>query len=135
MTVRITVPNIGNLVAKLKKLPPKVQTAFYEGLLKEAGAIMDNAQTRVPVVTGRLRSSAFIRDEKRKGKRDITLGYDAPYAVYVHEIPYKGTTTKGLPGAMRNGKGYKWVQKAVNFALKGARERLINVMRAAMGGR
>ena len=132
MTVRITVPNMGDLLRKLDVLPPKVRAAFYAGLLKEATGIMDEAQKRVPVVTGRLRSSAFTRDTKTGKRRDISLGYEAPYAVYVHEIPYKGTTTRGLPGAMRNGKGYKWLQKSVTKALKGARERLINAMRAAM---
>jgi hypothetical protein len=116
----------------MKNLPPKALAAMKEGLLEEAGRIMDNAQTRVPVVTGRLRSSAFIRRRQKHKKDEIYLGYEAPYAKFVHEIPYSGKTTRGLVGAVRNGKGYKWLEKAAEFVLKGARVRLINKIREAL---
>lgn len=93
-----------------------------------AGAIMQEAQRTVPVVTGRLRSSAFVRERKRKGAAACSFGYEAPYAVYVHEIPYRGTTTRGLPGALRNGKGYKWLERAAKKMAKNA----VNLLRAAI---
>lgn len=132
MSVNIRVKGLEKLNAKLKKLGPAAAEALNDGLVEEAGNIMNEAQNRVPVVTGRLRSSAFIRDNRKRTGREISLGYEAPYAQYVHEIPYSGKTTKGLPGALRNGKGYKWLEKAANKALQGVRVRLINKIRAAL---
>lgn len=108
------VRGLEQLQAKLKKLAPAAARALETALIQDvAGAVMKEAQRTVPVVTGRLRSSAFVRKVARNQYRtDLRFGYDAPYAVYVHEIPYTGRTTRGKIGAKNNGKGYKWLQRA-----------------------
>jgi hypothetical protein len=81
--------------------------------LATIGAVMQEAQRTVPVVTGELKSTAFIKSTKSgNGTASAKSGYTAPHALHVHEIQYSGYTTKGLPGAKNNGKGYKWLEKA-----------------------
>ena len=113
-------------------LAPSAENAItYDVAVKT----MDEAQTTVPVVSGQLKSSAFIRKPRGGNNPLVSMGYEAPYAVYVHEIPYDGHTTRGLPGAKNNGQGYKWLQKAYVRTMRGAvaaaKERVKNDIKAA----
>lgn len=132
--MKLEVQNLNGVLGMLKRLPVAATKELEAGLVREAGRVMDEAQRRVPVVTGQLRSSAFVHNDRRKGG-SLSIGYDAPHAIYVHEIPFSGKTTKGLPGAVRNGQGYKWLEKSVRQALTGAKERLVRAIRAAMAKR
>ena len=53
--------------------------------LKIALAILDRAQTKVPVDTGFLKSTGYVKQLSD----GFEVGYDADYAIYVHEMPYK----------------------------------------------
>lgn len=133
MSLKIQIQGLEPLRKKLEKLAPAAADALHAQVLAEAGSVMNEAQQRVPVVTGRLRSSAFVREVQRNQYRtDVAYGYEAPYAIFVHEIPYDGHTTRGLPGAVRNGLGYKWLQLAANKVLRGAPTRLASAVRQAL---
>lgn len=125
--IRVSVKGLPAIQGILKNLPKETSKELREALIDEAQGVIGEAQKRVPVVTGQLRSSAYVRATKTR----VDAGYDAPHAVYVHEIPYDGHTTKGLPGAERNGEGYKWLAKAAQKMLRGARQRLARRLKLA----
>lgn len=129
--MKITFADRGTMKAlqrKLKDMPKAVREAGDAALLNEASLTMAEAQSTVPVVTGHLRSSGYVRVYKSK----IDLGYSAPHAVYVHEIPYSGKTTRGLLGALRNGQGYKWLERAIIKISAGSGGRIAAAVRRAM---
>lgn len=133
--IKVELPDLRKISARLERLGPKAVEAFEAGLRADAGAIMDAAQAKVPVVTGWLRSSAYVREtQTQRGRLALQFGYHAPHAVYVHEVPYDGHTTRGLPGALRNGQGYKWLEKSAKRVLQGFSQRMANRVRAAMKG-
>jgi hypothetical protein len=112
----------------LRGMPRHVREAGWASILKEAQLTMDTAQAKVPVVTGQLRSSASIKVLKNA----VDVRYTAPHAVYVHEIPYSGKTTKGKLGALRNGQGYKWLELAARQVFAGSAKRMADAIRAAI---
>jgi hypothetical protein len=133
--IKIELQNMEKLRAQLGKLPKRAKDAFEAGMIEQAAAILTAAQKRVPVVTGRLRSSARVAKVKRNQYRsDLLVQYEAPYAIYVHEIPYDGHTTRGLPGAERNGEGYKWLQKAADKVIPKIVPTVIKRIQAALKG-
>jgi hypothetical protein len=135
--IKVELPDLRKISARLERLGPAAVGAFEAGLRADAGAIMDDCQqNRVPVVTGWLRSSAYVREtQTRSGRLALQFGYQAPHAVYVHEIPYSGHTTRGLPGAMRNGEGYKFLEKSARRVLAGFSERMARRVQAALRGK
>lgn len=131
MSLKVTFADKGTLRALQKQvadLPKRAQVAAQAALLNESKLTMDEAQRTVPVVTGHLRSSAFVNVLKSK----IDIGYSAPHAVYVHEVPYSGKTTRGKPGAMRNGQGYKWLARAAQKIFPGSAKRIAQAIAKAM---
>lgn len=55
----------------------------------EVEEAMTESRRLVPVDTGRLRSTAFVKGPIRSagGGFEILAGYDTDYAVFVHEVP------------------------------------------------
>ena len=117
--IYVQVEGVEALKKKLAHLGKRAQAAFEDALILEAGAVMNEGQRRVPVVTGRLRSSAFVRPVQRNQYRsDLRFGYAAPYAIYVHEIP--------------GGRGYKWLANAVNATMRGRHGRMLAVIQRVL---
>lgn len=58
-------------------------------LYTEAEAIMRWSRDEwVPIVTGQLYDSGYVKDpDVRRNKVSVEIGYDAPYALVVHEAP------------------------------------------------
>lgn len=135
--IKVELPDLRKISARLERLGPDAIEAFEQGLRADAQAIIDDCQhNRVPVVTGWLRSSAYVREsETARGRLALQFGYEAPHAVYVHEVPYSGHTTRGLPGALRNGEGYKFLEKAAKRVLAGFSERMARRIQAALRGK
>src|SRR3990167_5454214 len=131
--VKVEVRGMEALQARLKRTSATLAREAPKAVRVFAGEGMNEAQKRVPVVTGRLRSSAYIREVKRNQHRtDVRFGYEAPYAVFVHEIPYSGRTTRGKPGALRNGKGYKWLQRAFQKVKRNSASRVMDRIKHAV---
>jgi hypothetical protein len=72
----------------LRNLAKKSQT-MAEGCergVKKAGLVLQRESQRlVPVDYGVLKASAFTRAEGTGLKTEVTVGYTAAYAIYVHE--------------------------------------------------
>ena len=124
--VSISLQGIDQLRAKLAAMGPNAQVELENGVVEEMRKVMFHAQRAVPVYSGALRSSAFVRTALRnQGRTDWTFGYQAPYALFVHDHPNAHPNADGhpcacyatihrpRPGMLRNGEGYKWLEKAV----------------------
>ena len=77
-----------------------------QGLLVCGSILKRESQRRVPVDTGNLKASAYVRAKGRGFRTQVFVGYSsaAPYALYVHEkVEMKW---KGLP--RKHGKGRYW---------------------------
>lgn len=122
--VSISLQGIEQLRAKLAAMGPNAQAELENGVVEEMRKVMFHAQRKVPVYTGQLRSSAFVRTAMRNQSRtDWMFGYDAPYALFVHDHPNAHTNQDGhpcacyatihrpRPGMLRNGEGYRWLAK------------------------
>ena len=71
-----------NLKTILKRHPDRVAEALYA----EAKIELAEAQRRVPVDTGYLKSRGLVTKPVRKGQVvSVQILFDAPYAVVVHE--------------------------------------------------
>ena len=82
----------------------KLNAAAKEALSEAADQVLDNADTKVPVVTGELKNS-----RTRDGDETVVVfGYDKEYAPIVHENP--------------NSTGYKFLEQAIQ-------EETINIRR------
>lgn len=124
--VEISIKGMDNLRKNVEALGPRAQNAFEEGIIAEVAKVMRKAYKLVPIYTGSLQGSAFLRERKTNDSRDITFGYDEKYAVFVHEHPNGhmngdghpcgcyATIHRPRPGQKRNGQGYKWLEKAIN---------------------
>lgn len=88
------VEGLPQLLGRLKALRPTAGDAAQRGLVLAAEHLKGKSQEVVPVDTGVLRESAYVRVADRstrgtmlpKGYDSIVeVGYSAPYAHYVHE--------------------------------------------------
>lgn len=67
----------------IKKAGDQYLAAFYAALYQEALSIMAVSVRRVPVDTGRLRSSHYVAPPTDRG--ECELGYGTDYALPVHD--------------------------------------------------
>ena len=85
---------------KLKKLPDVIDEAIGKVVRREVERIYQQSQGFVPVDTGFLKSSGYYASGQQlssmeggaaalgnyKGREYGIVGYEAPYAIYVHEL-------------------------------------------------
>jgi hypothetical protein len=80
-----TVEGLDEVLSNLNREVARIEGASMTGLL-EAGFLVQRAsQKLVPIDTGNLRASAYTR-KAQGGELAVEVGYEAAYAVYVHEI-------------------------------------------------
>lgn len=72
---------------RLERHSRKLVKAERKGLKKAGGWLQAESQQIVPVWTGNLRGSAFTRSLGTLFKPVVEVGYEAAYAIYVHENP------------------------------------------------
>lgn len=70
--------------ATLKKKKRQVEKGFNIAIREVALEVLEEAQDRVPVITGFLKNSGEV-EKISEDKYAVT--FTAPYAIYVHEIP------------------------------------------------
>lgn len=64
----------------------QVLQACARGATQTAALVQDESQVNVPVITGRLKASSVAVSAVIEGKHaKAKVGYQAPYAAYVHE--------------------------------------------------
>lgn len=85
MTTKTLTPK--QMAAKLKKFGDDYPALLGYGLYSLGLEIMRRSVRLVPVVTNRLRSSAYVSPVKPVGSTQwkVVIGYGAEYALYVHE--------------------------------------------------
>jgi hypothetical protein len=89
------------VIQNLNRVAERLPRAVAVGLYGFALEVLRKAQRLVPVDTGFLRNSAFVRQPEWNGQGfKVSLGYRAPYAIFVHEGPHSS--------------GRKWLEKAFN---------------------
>jgi len=78
-------PNSG--ILRLKQKIPYVALVVQDALNEYAQNVFDASQELVPVDTGFLQDSGYIvtQDNPFGDLSSIEIGYDAPYALYIHE--------------------------------------------------
>lgn len=89
MSVDLQLKGSKELLRALDKLGPQMREWGGEGLEVEADVELQEARTRTPVLTGRLRDSGYRKPAQvdRQGI-SVTIGFGgptAPYAPFVHE--------------------------------------------------
>ena len=91
---------------KAKTLEDLIPLMVAKALHREGKRIMALSQERVPRDTGRLAASSYVKPPEFIGPiAQVELGYDAPYATYIHEHPRAGET-EGLRPGIRGSKGH-----------------------------
>ena len=78
--------NIEQFEKSLTRAKDKQVRKLREGVKKAAEFILRRSLEYVPVQTGELKRSAYVREERsNKNEVEWIIGYRTPYAVYVHE--------------------------------------------------
>jgi len=81
----IKLEGIGMAQLRVKELKKTSLEKFKKGLHDAGIWLKRESQKLVPVDTGALRASAKLRVEGPPGHPDVTISYEMPYAVHVHE--------------------------------------------------
>ncbi len=97
----IKLVNAKSVMRKFKRLSKEGQKQLERGLVKGGFFLQRKSQQMVPVNTGNLKASAFLKKEGSGRTTEVRVGYTAKYALWVHEMPMK------LKGQKRKGKKAK----------------------------
>jgi hypothetical protein len=81
----VTLTGLGQVLSNAKGASDAIGRAVERGLKKSGKLLLRESQRLVPVDTGNLKASGFVRSEGAGARTDVTVGYTANYAVYVHE--------------------------------------------------
>lgn len=82
MNISITTLGLARLVGGLRIMHENAPKQVDNVLQTAAEQVFERSQTYVPVATGYLKSTGYVRETS---KHEWTVGYDADYAIYVHE--------------------------------------------------
>ena len=101
----------------------RIEQAFSRGLVKAGLFVQRESQKIVPVDTGNLKNSAFTRKFGSGRLTVVVIGYTAAYAIFVHEDDQ---------ARHKEGKEYKFLEKAVRRNVRKINEIVALEMRAAL---
>lgn len=83
----IQVSGVNTVIKNLKMAKEANRKAFERGLLKAGKFLLRMSKKIVPVDTGALKKSGFVRLRwKGQTRVDVRVGYSIFYAIYQHEI-------------------------------------------------
>lgn len=110
-----------NVLENLNKEISKIEGKSLKGLLKGGLIIEREANKRVPVETGVLRASSYVRKHETNQK-SVVVGYSSSYAIFVHEnleMVLKGKPRPSGLGVYWGPKGEaKFLERAIQFKQK-----------------
>lgn len=89
------IEGVKEVIRTIKRRKNQLSYGVEAGLQKAGNFLIGESMKKVPVEFGELIGSAYVRVKGRGFKRDVEVGYTAPYALYVHEAV--GMKLKGLP--------------------------------------
>lgn len=76
---------VKEIVKRLHTVAGETAKGMEKGLVKAGAFLLRESQKIVPVDTGALKNSGFVRKDGEGFKTDVTVGYTMEYAIYVHE--------------------------------------------------
>ena len=79
------IKGVSQMINKLKGSSNTLQDKASAGLRLAGLFLQRESQKIVPVQTGNLKNTAFTRKTGQRLMTDVTVGYTAKYATYVHE--------------------------------------------------
>ncbi len=85
--IRFAVGSLSNLFIKLEDMLGDVEEDVYEAVEEELNDVLAEAREIVPYDTGRLHDSGFVEMEGEGLDLEAAVGFEAPYAIFVHENP------------------------------------------------
>lgn len=110
MKVNMELRGADTVRRNLTRTMGKMRVASMKGLILSAAHIrrdMDSTPPLIPVDTGVLRASWFVRPGFGLDKHPyVVMGFSAPHAIFAHEIDWKQGT--------RPGSGPRFFQSALN---------------------
>lgn len=105
MTIKVT--GSRELKKNIRKARQQMKKAFAAGLIDVTTFIEHESNKIAPRDQGDMRLSSFTTDITQKGEISIgRVGYDSPYAPFVHEMPETNNFT--TPGT-----GPKFLEKTI----------------------
>ena len=112
MAVKVT--GVKQVKANLRKSRVQLKRAISAGLIDMTTFIEHNSNKIAPREQGDMRLSSFTTDINERGEVQIgRVGYDSPYAPFVHEMPESNNFT--TPGT-----GPKFLERTVKEKSKKA---------------
>lgn len=81
----LKVRGMSRLEQNIKKLQQQYPKRVANAMLAEARVELKEARRRTPVDTGELRASGFVAQTITRSKIETEIGFDTPYAIFVHE--------------------------------------------------
>lgn len=119
-------------IRNLNKELERIKKGTTTGLTKAAHHVMKESIKKVPVATGFLKNSSYVRSPSvSKNRAVVELGYQAAYALYVHENPRSGKTMGFSPSGIRYPPG-KWATvgeyKFLEKPFRSERSRIIDII-------
>lgn len=79
------VTGVNEIVRNFGRADGLISKGVERGLVKAGLKLQRASQLLVPVDTGGLKGSAFTRKEGEGFRAEVSVGYTASYAVFVHE--------------------------------------------------
>jgi hypothetical protein len=83
----IKIEGMDKVIANLKGVKSRIAPGVNLGLKRAGSLLLRESQKIVPVQTGNLKASGFMRAFPLGIFTDVVVGYTAFYAAYVHENP------------------------------------------------
>jgi len=80
------ITGVEKVLARMKEKSEQLAQGCSRGLKKAGLRLQRESQRLVPVDYGVLKASAFTRSTGEGLKTEVTVGYTARYAIYVHEL-------------------------------------------------
>lgn len=109
MKAGVKITGMSTVRRNLTRVMGKKRNAGMKGLIMAAAYIrqdMEMTPPLIPVDTGALRASWFVKPERIGGRAIVTMGFSAPHAIFAHEMDWKE--------GKRPGSGPKFLQSALN---------------------
>jgi hypothetical protein len=84
--ITMSIEGLDTVLERLEDMYGDMNEEVLEVTADELGAVLDASREIVPYDTGALHDSGFMNvEETGDGRIEGTVGYNMPYAVYVHE--------------------------------------------------
>ncbi|MBD3405120.1 MAG: hypothetical protein GF411_03170 [Candidatus Lokiarchaeota archaeon] len=115
MDIQFNFNGLDNMLGTLDELSKGVSDEILDRLERVGRIVQSEAVKRCPVDTGFLAGSAYYGLGTSSKKPSVEIGFNASYAVYVHEVKkrYTGVDESRFGKAGNDWKGWKYLERAI----------------------